>query len=228
MRADNGTPESLAAGDATIRPAGEVDLHAVAALHAAAFPGFFLTDLGMPFLRAYYRMVLRYEGGVFLVAENGQGLAGFVAGFVVPHVFYARMKAQRWRLLPRILLGLVARPRLLSRVLYNVARVRRTAAVVPPSGENACELSSLAVDPNRTRRGIGGALVRAFLAAAEFKQARSVFLTTDAEGNEAVRRFYEDLGFRQTRRFEMSGKRLMSEYAFAFAPHAPQDDPRSC
>jgi ribosomal protein S18 acetylase RimI-like enzyme len=228
MSVDHRAPLRPAAATVAIRSAGEADLRAVACLHAAAFPGFFLTSLGTPFLRAYYRMVLDYEGAVFLVAENEQRLAGFVAGFVAPKGFYGRMKARKRRLLLPILLGLLMRPSLLPRVLGNAGRVRRASTIVPAAGEHACELSSLAVAPDRMRHGIGRALVRAFLAAAESKQARCVYLTTDAEGNEAAQRFYEELGFRQTRRLESPGKRSMTEYSFAFVSNGPQDGLYPC
>jgi len=57
-----------------------------------------------------------------------------------------------------------------------------------------------------------GDLVGAFLAQARRMDAECVYLTTDADGNDAVNAFYRDVGFKPTRRFLQRKGRWMNEY----------------
>jgi ribosomal protein S18 acetylase RimI-like enzyme len=59
---------------------------------------------------------------------------------------------------------------------------------------------------------LGKALMRAFLAQARSMEAQCVYLTTDAEGNDAANAFYRDVGFQQKRRFLQRKGRWMNEY----------------
>lgn len=56
-----------------LRLADERDIDAVASVHLAAFPGFFLTSLGRKFLSEMYRGFLKHPSGIFFVAEEGGG-----------------------------------------------------------------------------------------------------------------------------------------------------------
>ena len=57
---------------------------AMAKLHVSAFPGFFLTSLGQPFLRLLYEGFLAHPQGICLVAEDAGNVVGFVAGTMDP------------------------------------------------------------------------------------------------------------------------------------------------
>ena len=48
-------------------------------LHMTAFPNFFLTQLGLPFLKTLYRGYMEDENSGILVAEINGKLAGFIA-----------------------------------------------------------------------------------------------------------------------------------------------------
>jgi ribosomal protein S18 acetylase RimI-like enzyme len=196
----------------TVREARASDLARVASVHEAAFPGFFLTLMGRPFLRAYYRMVLEYPTGILLCAEDETGVFGFVAGFLEPAGFYEKMRARKLAFLWPAALGVLAHPTTLPRVLANVRKVRGGGDAPPARQGAACELTSIGVDPAASSRGAGQALVQAFSAAAAEAGAGFVFLTTDAEGNDRVNAFYEKLGFTVDARVEHGGGRLMNLY----------------
>ena len=49
--------------------------------------------------------------------------------------------------------------------------------------------------PETSGNGLGKALMRAFLAQARSMDAQCVYLTTDADGNDAANAFYRDVGF---------------------------------
>jgi len=200
-------------GEIRIRQATTADIASIARVHTEAFPGFFLTRLGPPFLRSYYRTVLQFDGGQLYVAENDRRIVGFVAGFVDPARFYAALKQSPWRFAVPLALGLARRPwlagRIAARICDAAARGRRTSGAVATVGR--VELSSLAVRPTAQGKGIGRRLVNAFLEAARRAPASVVSLTTDAKDNDDVNAFYQRAGFQLASR-RSSASRPMNEY----------------
>jgi ribosomal protein S18 acetylase RimI-like enzyme len=195
-----------------VRTATGADLARVAELHEAAFPGFFLTRMGRPFLRAYYRLVLEYGRGILLVAEGPDGVVGFVAGFLEPDGFYRLMRSRKWRMLAPIALGVLQRPSTLGAVLANIRKVRAGGPAPADAGGVGCELSSLGVHPSASGRGVGQALVRGFVSCSAAEGADRVFLTTDADGNERVNGFYRKLGFSLSATLEGHAGRKLNVY----------------
>lgn len=196
------------------RPARPCDLPAIVALHEAAFPGYFMTLLGPGFLTLYYRLVLDEPGSILLVEEAEGAILGFVCGLVHPAPFYRKLKAMRGRLLLAVLGRLLRQPTLLGRLVASYRQADRNAQTPEADG---CELTSLATHPAAMGRGIGRALVQGFIRAASARAER-VLLTTDADDNEAVNRFYRNLGFRVRRTFERSKGRMMNEYSYDLEP----------
>jgi ribosomal protein S18 acetylase RimI-like enzyme len=72
---------------------------------------------------------------------------------------------------------------------------------------------SLAVHPREQHRGLGRALVEAFIARVHEAGAGSLWLITDAADNEGVKMFYETLGFTVRRSFTNAEGRKLVEYA---------------
>ena len=212
----------IAADPLILRKARKEDLAAIANVHLQAFPGFFLTELGPRFLTQYYAAVLAYDGGILITATRDGAVLGFVSGFVEPSRFYRTMRAMPHRYLIAAMAGVVRRPSLILRLAGNVMRVRREAVKV--AGSHECELSSLAVSPQIHRGGTGRRLVGVFLEQAWAMGATSVRLTTDANGNEGVNRFYSSLGFRAGRSLVSHGNRLMREYVIDRSPTSERVD----
>lgn len=200
----------------TLRQATSADLDEVVAVHVEAFPGFFLTQLGPAFLQGYYRAVLGFDAGCLLVAEMHGRVAGFVAGFADPCRFYSVFRRQPLTFAPAILAGLLRRPWLIARIFARIGAVlhrgRRTRD--ERGAGNACELSSLAVDPRARHRGIGRKLVVAFVTEARERGLDVVRLTTDAQDNDRVNAFYAGLGFRLASR-NGAATRPMNQYELA-------------
>lgn len=207
-------PSGCPSDDVSIRPAAGGDLDRIVAIHAAAFPGFFLTSLGPGFLRAYYREVLDFHGGCLLVAERGGRAIGFVAGFAAPRQFYAGLSRRPLAFALPLLAAVLRRPSLIGHILVRVRNVldRSDRRRTDPTTEAACELSSLAVDPRTRRRGVGRRLVAAFVADAAASGLDVVRLATDARENDAVNAFYAGLGFRLARRGGPADARPMNGY----------------
>jgi ribosomal protein S18 acetylase RimI-like enzyme len=192
-----------------------VVLDDVVLIHQEAFPGFFMTQLGPRFLREYYRCVLEFRRGLLLTEYSDSRCCGFVAGFIDPASFYEELHSRRLRLGLAAAAGIVARPGRLLPLIGNYARAERAAHQPPEIG--TAELSSLAVRPSATGRGLGSRLVREFIAAARDGGAARVVLTTDAIGNEPVNEFYRRLGFTCRRTFQARRNRLLNEYVIETA-----------
>ena len=193
-----------------IRKATTNDLSGIVAIHQKAFGAFFLTRLGAGFLRKYYGLVLNYRSGIVLVAEDGGALQGFACGFIEPSEFYQLMWNKKLTFALPVLGAVLRQPHLITKVLYGVRRIHSPAEAWPP---RSCELSSIAVAPERAGNGLGKSLISAFLAQSQSMKAHRVYLTTDADENDAGNTFYRGMGFQHTRRFLQHDKRWMNEYA---------------
>jgi GNAT superfamily N-acetyltransferase len=187
---------------------GGSDLDAVVAIHKKAFNGFFLTRMGPRFLRGYYQTVMDFQASVALVAHDTESdrALGFAVGFRDPQGFYALFGQRRKRMLPAMLLAVLSDPGLAPQILRNMRRVEAQAR----QPVDAVELSSIAV--GASGRGVGGALLEAFAEKASSKGAHRLILTTDAEGNDSVRAFYETRGF-SLEGTEIRGERQLCCYS---------------
>lgn len=163
-----------------------------------------MTDMGVPFLREYYQAVLEFSENISLVALQDNKAIGFVVSFGNPQAFYNFYRQRYRRLITAILLALLRNPRLIGRVLSNFKRV---SSVRGDSSD--VELASIGVEPSF--RGVGHLLIADFVNLARERGYQSVYLTTDAEGNDRVNLFYKKQGFTLEQTF-LSGQRKMNQY----------------
>jgi GNAT superfamily N-acetyltransferase len=195
-----------------VRGARSPDVAAIVAVHRMAFAGFFLTSLGRRFLADLYRGYLEHPSGILLVEDDSTGsdrtIRGFVAGTTEPEAFY------RWlRRSSGLHMAFAAAPAL---VRHPLTVGQRMASALRYRGDSsrrvtgAALLASLAVRPDAAGGGTGGRLVDAFLDRAASGGCQSTYLSTDAEHNDTVLRFYERKGFRQVARLHRSGGREMT------------------
>jgi len=180
-------------------------------IHLRAFPDFFLSQLGRPFLRRLYAGFVREPTGCALVARQGAAVVGYIVGTSSPERYFPdRLRREGFAFACSALPGLLRAPwRTLER-LWSALRYR---------GERPSDLSggwlvgSVAVDPGVHVAGIGSALVQAFCARAAAARARWVYLLTDESGNSEVQAFYERAGFHLHSRIVRGGGRVMRVYA---------------
>ena len=208
-----------AGGTSVVRSATVSDLPRIVAIHQKAFREFFLTRMGAGFLRRYYELVLNYHAGIVLVSERRGSIAGFVCGFAEPADFYRLMWRNRLSFALPVLAALLRDPSLAGNMIRAVRRIQSSA-----TGGSAlsCELSSIAVMPEASGGGVGRTLLEAFLERSWASEAQSVYLTTDAHGNDAANSLYLDVGFQRARRFLQKNGRWMNEYVFH---RVPADEP---
>lgn len=193
----------------TYRPLVSADVAPAASLHRRAFPTFFLTSLGEPFLALFYRGFLGDATAVTVVAHDERGqLRGLVVGTVEPAGFFRRLLLRRW---PGFLLAgaraVLASPRAAPR-LFRAVGYR--GGVSP--GEKGALLSSICVDPDLQGHGIGRDLLRAWTTEAADRGATRAFLTTDADDNASTLRFYESSGWSRAATYSTAEGRRMHRY----------------
>ncbi len=185
------------------------DVRAAAVLHRLAFPDFFLSGLGTPFLEQFYSGFIDDSSSVTLVARNeDQVLQGVVVGTVEPAGFFSRLLRLRWQgfLVASVRAALV-QPRLVPR-LIRAARYRGDL----PSGANGALLSSICVDPAVRGQGIGQMLLDSWVQDVAFRQVSTAHLTTDAQNNDAVNDFYRSRGWTLSGSFKTRTGRRMNRY----------------
>lgn len=208
------------AQDFRIEVVSASELNAIAAVHMAAFPGFFLTELGAAFVRQMYLGFLADPTAVFLAAKQADTMAGYAVGFLAGgrgnrSVALRRAPALALAVLP----ALTRRPVFLAKRL--LAKLRG-ADGTPPTPADAVVLRSIAVQPMFQGTALARSLLAAFEARARERGAMRCVLTTDADDNERVNRFYVREGYQLSSVFLQHGERRMYLYEKALCPPQPQ------
>jgi ribosomal protein S18 acetylase RimI-like enzyme len=195
---------------AQVREATAGDVPAMVEIHLRAFPDFFLSQLGRPFLRRLYAGFVRESSGCALIAQQGAAVVGYIAGTSSPERYFReRLRREGLAFACNAVPGLLRAPARTVERLWSALRYRGER---PPDLPEGWLVSSVAVDPGARVAGTGRALVRAFCAHAAAARARSVYLLTDESGNERVQAFYERVGFHLHSRIVRGGGRVMRVY----------------
>jgi glycosyltransferase involved in cell wall biosynthesis/ribosomal protein S18 acetylase RimI-like enzyme len=179
---------SPTASSVRIREGLEKDAAVLARIHRRSLPGAFLSSLGERFLRRVYVALARDENAVVVVAEDGDGIAGFATGVPSVRRFY-----RRFYLRHGITAALAAAPHLLNR--HMIHRLRETGRYPGVSRDLPdSELLSIAVDARFRSRGVGKALAERILDGLSDRGATEIKVVVGAE-NEGANRFYAQIGF---------------------------------
>lgn len=198
-----------------VRPLRVSDARRAASIHRTAFPTFFLSSLGAPFLRQFYRGFAERNDVVALVAVIQGEVVGVVVGPMDPDAFFKRLLIARWPWFAVTGLGAVVRR---PRSIRRLGRALRYRGKVPGMPGGAL-LSSICVDPYRQTRGVGTALLTAWCAEVCSRGQTRAHLTTDAVDNERAVSFYIRNGWSLVGTYETADKRLM--HAFEVTLSAP-------
>lgn len=192
-----------------IRKIQTSDVRQVVTVHLSSFPGFFLSFLGSRFLSFFYSGICSAPEGIAYVYLNEVGIpVGFVAGTTNPAGFYLRLLKRDWlKFAFASIIPVLKKPSVLGRVARAVSHPAGN-----PIGDDVAGLFSIGVLPELQGTGAGKILVRAFLDEAKYRGCKRVFLTTDRDNNEAVKLFYEKLGFEIERQYVTPEGRRMNEY----------------
>jgi ribosomal protein S18 acetylase RimI-like enzyme len=191
-----------------VRAAVASDIPYIVDVHMRSFKGFFLTFLGPAFLRELYTATLVEPSGVIYVAENEEGICGFVSGTSYISGFYKRLLYLRWwRFALASIASVLRRPSALPRLLRAFTMPAQTSQL-----DTQATLMSIAVSPELQGSGIGKQLVEVFFTEMCRLGAKAINLTTDRDNNDRANRFYQNLGFHLSKTFTTPEGRAMNEY----------------
>lgn len=179
-------------------------------LHMAAFTDFFLTQLGLPFLKTLYRGYMEDENSGILVAEINGELAGFIAYSNEYSRFYKGLiKRHLFRFAFCSMIAVIRHPSFIKRLLGAFKKsdeVKKEEAYV--------ELASICVNPKIGCRGVGSKLIDKLKEITDFMAYEYINLETDACNNDAVNKFYIKNGFQLARSYVTVEGRKMNEYRY--------------
>jgi GNAT superfamily N-acetyltransferase len=184
------------------------DKNDVAVLHSRTFKNFFLTSLGLNFLRSFYDAIIRRKDAISRGSFDESGkLVGFYVANMAHQGFYKRLAKENFlslsfASLPAFLLN----PFLLLRLMKSFGSDERLNkfAKFP-------YLLSICVSPEVQGQGVGKALIDDLTEILKAQGFQGLFLTTDSNANDATNAFYINKGFIPSEQF-FQGKRAMTLY----------------
>ena len=183
------------------------DAFRVALLHKKAFAGFFLTELGVSFLRVFYKSIFSHDKSINIGLFDDQKLIGFAVGAKNSKAFYSSILKKNFiNLALSALFPLMLNPLKFYRLFISLKSNQKTDKII---FDNAI-LLSICVDPSSKTRGHGKLLLSNFEKVA-FKFSHLISLTTDAENNDSVNSFYAKNGYELQHSF-YQGKRKMNYF----------------
>ena len=191
-------------------------------VHMSAFPSFFLTFLGPKFLKEFYNSFIYDSAGIGFVAvdEEDDDILGVIVGPLVPDGYFKRLLKKRWLAFCLASVGAVLKRPVVIKRLFGALFYRGEA----PEGSARSLLSSIAVSPETQGRGVGKALVERWVDEAKKRGSAGCFLTTDADENETVNRFYQKLGWEIESTYKTPEGRLMNRYVLDFIDQSSEKE----
>ena len=193
-----------------LKNANTAYVKSIAELHKKAFPAFFLTQLGVHFLRTLYAGYVEDPDSGIIVAEEDNRLMGFIAySNDYPRFYKELMKKHLLKFALCSACAAIRHPSFVKRLL---GAFKKSESVV--KSERYVELASICVDPNIENRGVGSKLIDCLKEIVDFKTYAYINLETDAEFNDIANRFYIKNGFVLEREFVTAEGRRMNEYRY--------------
>jgi len=183
------------------------DSNQIAKIHLKSFPNFFLTTLGHSFLKTYYRSCAKSKEAISICAidQDDKKLLGFAVGCFNSAGFNKRLIfSNLLEYSYRAIVLLFTKPIALIRLYKNLAKNNNR----DDKGKYA-ELLSIGVLPDQNGFGIGQYLLVKFENQVKKKGVNTITLTTDADSNDSVLRFYKKSGYTVYYDFETFPNRQM-------------------
>lgn len=170
------------------------DSNQIAKIHLKSFPNFFLSTLGYSFLKTYYRSCAKSKEAISICAINqdDKKLFGFAVGCFNSKGFNKRLiLSNSLEYSYRAILLLFTKPIALIRLFKNLAKNNDK-----DDKGNYAELLSIGVSPDQNGFGIGQNLLTKFENKVREKGVNTITLTTDADSNYNVLKFYKKSGYK--------------------------------
>lgn len=160
----------------------------IAKVHMISFSGFFLSSLGMNFLKIYYSSCLKNKNtiAIGLCDECGE-LCGFAIGTSNSSGYHKKILLKNFYIFFINLFRIIIfRPKVLARLVFNLNKSPKKI-----DKKDYAELLSIAVLPNLKGFGYGKLLLDEFETHAIKMGVNRLALTTDFYDNVAVLNFYK-------------------------------------
>lgn len=185
----------------------KVNSKEIASLHKLAFPGFFLSNLGVKFLKVFYSSILSDTNSIGLGIVKDNKIIGFAIGSSIYKSFYKKIFINNFlKLSFYILIPLIKNPSILIRIIKSL--VSKSANI--EEFNDPAVLLSICVQPNVESKGLGKLLLTKFEDIL-FNRNDLVILTTDTYNNDYVNLFYQKNGYKIHSIF-LQGNRTMNLY----------------
>lgn len=192
--------------DIELRALKNSDIKEVAELHYNSFKGFFLTSLGRPFLRAFYKAVISHEKSVNFGAFRDNELIGFAIGTENNSGFYKSiLKTNSLKMMVVALPNLISKPLNIKRLISSLFTSNASEY------QNIPVLLSICVSQQQESKGVGKMLLEVFENELRGRTLKELILTTDTQDNEYVNQFYQRNNYSLIQSF-FQGKREMNLY----------------
>jgi len=192
-----------------IREAKLNDLDQIVDVHFLAFPDFFLTSLGRSFLIQYYKVYINFSHIAFVVDDNGT-IEGFVVGSNNSADFYNDMKKEAVHFILPVFMNIVniqLCKKVFKRAFSVFFKKKVNSSLKSYDGLN--ELTSIGVNPIDQNRGMGSKLLEKYEQLCITRNVDGITLTTDADDNDKVLKFYKKSGYFIDQNFVQDDKRNM-------------------
>lgn len=183
-----------------IRKIKPAEYKKLAAIHEKVFPSFFMTSLGIGYLKDHYKALLKYHDTIAFAAVDDDEFIGFVMGRADSKNGLKKVvKAYPMHFAFMALKLMVTKPLSLIRVVKNLSKVSKDKDV--HDDQHYAEIGLIGVCPGIKGKGIGHSLFKAFCEEAKKQGAVRVSLTTDLNDNELVLKAYDNWGFKEYYKF---------------------------
>lgn len=189
----------------SVRKAKTYDIDCIVEIHLERFRGFFLSNLGVYFLKVFYTGFLKNPGVLLVLEDEGQ-IKGFAAGSRDNRGFYKKLLTNN--LLKFTISGfriLILKPQALFRIASNAGRSEKSDLIF-------AELLSIATLKNK--KGYGKILLKEFEQEIlkENTENLPLSLTTDYDENTKAIEFYKESGYEVYQIFESYQNRKMYRF----------------
>ena len=186
------------------------NIREISELHKRAFPSFFLTQLGEPFLQTLYSGYMEDMNSGIIVAEDDNEIVGFIAySNDYPQLYKGLIKKHLIKFAFCSLGAAIRHPSFIKRIL---GAFKKSESVIKE--EPYVELASICVDPKLENQGTGTELINYLKDIVDFNAYAYINLDTDADGNDVVNKFYKKNGFKLARQYTTAEGRRMNEYRY--------------
>lgn len=171
-----------------LRDLNLTDIDQIVVIHNLAFKGFFLTSLGVSFLKTYYSSCIKSTQTIAIGLFNEKdGLFGFAIGSKKSSYYHKKILLENlWLFFISLIKISLARPKIILRLLFNLNKAPQKQDL-----KDYAELLSIAVIPGKKGSGFGKLLLNNFESKVKSIGVEKCALTTDFYNNDSVINFYK-------------------------------------